>query len=331
MEREEQTTHVSLLRLLMAGLTGVGVDGRAVARRAGLPAGALAGHSDRVPVGYLHRLWRVSLEETSDPYLGIKAAGHWRFGMLQLTDYLFAAAPTLGEAVADTVRYLAQANTAANEVRLTGHPDEAATITYQVRSGDPEVDAVASQFALGAMLSLARHAIGREVRPLHLGLTSAPPRPGDLARPFGARQVDFGTGACTMTLAAADLARPLPGADPALAAALRGHAASVIAAQTAAATWTDLLRLDLAAHLADDDLSLAAAARRLTVSPRSLQRRLGEEGTSWREVVDGVRRERAALLLGRGLGKTAVAARLGFSDARALRGVLHRWETGPAD
>lgn len=330
MEPDQPTTHVSLLRLELAGLTGVGLDVQAAARRAGLPDGALAGARDRIPVGCLHRLWRVGLDETSDPYLGIRAIGHWRFGMLQLTDYLFAAAPTLGEAITDTVRYLGRANTAANEVRLTATVGEDATITYQVRSGDPEVDAVASQFALGAMLSLARHAAGREVRPLHLGLTSAPPT-YYRDRPFGAHAVDYDAVACTMTLSAADLARPLPGADPALAAALRGHAASVIAALATASNWTDLLRLDLATHLADEDLSLAAAARRLTVSPRSLQRRLAEEGTSWRETVDGVRRERAALLLESGLSRTAVAARIGFSDARALRGVLRRWETGPAD
>jgi AraC-like DNA-binding protein len=85
----------------------------------------------------------------------------------------------------------------------------------------------------------------------------------------------------------------------------------------------------VSAHLADDGLSLPTVADRLAVSPRSLQRHLEEEGTSWREVVDGIRRDRAAVLLARGLSRTAVAARLGFSDARSLRGALRRWGAGP--
>jgi len=77
------------------------------------------------------------------------------------------------------VRYsaLLATATAAIEVGLAGGEDGGATFTYQIRSGDPDVDAVASQFAL---------------------------------------------------------ALPLPGADAPLAAVLRLHAASVIAARCSA-------------------------------------------------------------------------------------------------
>lgn len=331
------TAHVSVARLVLAGLEGTGGDRGALARQAGLPAQVLAGNSARVPAAYLSRLWRLGLAGTGDPCLGVRAAGQWRSGRLHLIDYLFQTAATLCEAITGFVRYYPPLlNTAANDVRLAGREGGGATFTLQVRSGDPDVDAVASQFGLGVVLSLARHAADREVRPLHLGLASAaPPRYRELAGRFGARRIDFGTEYFTMTLAPADLALPLPGADAPLAAVLRQHAASVIAAQATAAAraagpgWADGLRQVVTAHLADDGLSLPAAAGWLAVSPRSLQRHLEEEGTSWREIVDGVRRDRAAVLLARGLSRTAVAARLGFSDARALRGALLRWGAGP--
>jgi AraC-like DNA-binding protein len=315
------TAHVSVARLVLAGLAGEDGDCGALARQADLPACVLAGDSDRVPAGCLSRLWRLGLAGTNDPCLGVKAASQWRFGRLHLMDYLFVAAATLAEAITGLVRYSALLNTAANEVRLSD-----ATVSYQVRSGDPDVDAVASQFALGVVLSLARHAVGREVRPLRLRLVSAAPsRYRELADRFGVHRIEFGAERSTMTLAAADLSLPLPGADAPLAAVLREHAVGVIAAQAAASIWADGLRQFIAAHLADDGLSLPAAARRLALSPRSLQRRLQEEGTTWREILDTARRDRAAVLLPGGLSRTAVAARLGFSDARALRGALRRW------
>ena len=45
------------------------------------------------------------------------------------------------------IRFSALLNTAPNAIRLT--PDERgdATLTYQIRSGNPEVDAMASQFS----------------------------------------------------------------------------------------------------------------------------------------------------------------------------------------
>ena len=42
---------------------------------------------------------------------------------------------------------------------------------------------------------------------------------------------------------------------------------------------------------------------------------LYKEDTNWLELVDAVRRDRATVLLARGLSRTAVAARLGFSYA----------------
>ena len=175
-----------------------------------------------------------------------------------------------------------------------------------------------------------RHAVGREIRPLHLGLVSAAPRRyRELAGRFGAHRIDFGAESATMTLAPADLPLPLLDADAPLAAVLQEYAAAMIATQADTAAWADQLRQVITAQLAGDGLSLPAAARQLAVSPRSLQRRLADEGTSWRELADEVRRDRAAVLLAHGRSRTAVAARLGFSDARALRGARRRWDAGP--
>lgn len=323
------TAHASLARLVLDGLTHAGCDGRALARRAGLPAEGLSGESARVPTERLSGLWRLGLAVTNDPCLGIKVASHWHFGQLRLTDYLFGTAATLAEALEGLERYSAVLNTAANEIRLTGGEGGYMTVTYQIRSGDPDVDLAASQFALASVLFHARHALGREVRPAYLGLMAAAPlRHRDLASHFGVGRIDFGAESCTMTLAPADLACPLPDAAPRLRTVLLEHATSAIAAQAAALTWKGWLREVVAAHLADDGLSLSAAARRLALSPRTLQRRLEEEGTTWREFSDAVRRERTGQLLAQGMNATAVAAHVGFSDARALRGARRRWEGG---
>jgi AraC-like DNA-binding protein len=323
----EPTAVGGVARLVLAGLEKAGGGYAALARQAGVPADGLVGNSARVPTECLVRLWRLGLFETDEPYLGFKVANQWRFGQLDLTDYLFQTAPTLGDAITGMVRFSALLNTAANDVWLTEGERGGMTVTYQIRSGDPEVDAMASQFALGTVLMRARYAVRREIRPLHLGLTSsAPRRHYGLADMSGARRIDFGAESSTVTLAFADLSLPLPDANAALEAVLEDHAADMIAAQRGTGRWTDRVRPFVAANLASDGLSLPEAARRFAMSPRTLQRRLTEEGTNWWDVVDGVRRDRATVLLTRGLSRAAVAARLGFSDARALRAALHRWE-----
>jgi AraC-like DNA-binding protein len=94
--------------------------------------------------------------------------------------------------------------------------------------------------------------------------------------------------------------------------ALQAEIAALVAAERGVAPLVLALRRELAA--AHGSLDLAAAARRLGLSPRSLQRALAQEGASFRtEQADA--RFRAAEELLRGDDQlAAVAARVGLSE-----------------
>jgi AraC-like DNA-binding protein len=81
----------------------------------------------------------------------------------------------------------------------------------------------------------------------------------------------------------------------------------------------------LAECLHDHDILLGAAALRLHVSPRTLQRLLEQEGTSWRVEVDRARSEQAARLRQVGASQSQAARRLGYADERSLRRAARRW------
>jgi AraC-like DNA-binding protein len=99
----------------------------------------------------------------------------------------------------------------------------------------------------------------------------------------------------------------------------------MIVSPDAALAWTARLQALLVQRLPHQEASLSSAAHQLAVSPRTLQRRLTEEGTSWREQVDAFRRQQAALLLAEGKTRQSVALRLGYRDDRTLRRAMHRW------
>jgi AraC-like DNA-binding protein len=62
------------------------------------------------------------------------------------------------------------------------------------------------------------------------------------------------------------------------------------------------------------------------MSPRTLQRRLASSGTSHRDLLDEIRRERARHLLSdRTLAIADVAGRLGFSETSAFFRAFRRW------
>ena len=73
-------------------------------------------------------------------------------------------------------------------------------------------------------------------------------------------------------------------------------------------------------------------ARRLGTSSRSLGRRLAEEGTSFKELVNELRRELAQRYLEQGVHRPkSIAALLGYKDLSAFHHAFRRWTgTTPA-
>lgn len=79
--------------------------------------------------------------------------------------------------------------------------------------------------------------------------------------------------------------------------------------------------------------SLPVTARLLHLTPRTLHRRLTEEGTSFRAILDDVRRGLAVEHLRSGkLGVEEIAFTLGYTDAANFRRAFKRWESvSPAE
>ncbi|MDP1611179.1 MAG: AraC family transcriptional regulator [Sulfuritalea sp.] len=122
----------------------------------------------------------------------------------------------------------------------------------------------------------------------------------------------------------------------------RDEAALTLFLADAPASITTLYRRDRALALRvrehlraalPEHLALPAIARRLFLSPRTLHRRLEDEGTSFRAIKDGLRRELAIDWL----TKTArplsrIGADLGFADAAAFYRAFTAWTgSGPRD
>ncbi len=90
------------------------------------------------------------------------------------------------------------------------------------------------------------------------------------------------------------------------------------------------LRAVLAAATPFAALDVIAAARRLAMSRATLARRLARDGTTFQDVKDELRRDRAiALLAETALTSAEIAERLGFSEASAFQRAFRDW-TGVA-
>jgi AraC-like DNA-binding protein len=94
---------------------------------------------------------------------------------------------------------------------------------------------------------------------------------------------------------------------------------------------TEAVREILSANLAAHEISLQSVARELAMSRRTLQRRLAEQQTNWRTELDAARRNESTRLKRQGASNKVIAARLGYSDTRALRRAVRRWNEASSD
>jgi AraC-like DNA-binding protein len=81
----------------------------------------------------------------------------------------------------------------------------------------------------------------------------------------------------------------------------------------------------LAGLLGDGVLDIGRLARLTGRSQRSLQRQFLAEGTSFSEVLDGVRRDRALELRAQGRRMTDIVDELGYANASVLSHAMRRW------
>lgn len=144
-----------------------------------------------------------------------------------------------------------------------------------------------------------------------------------LAHVFGG-EVRFEQPANRLLFDAAVLDLPLRASDPAALRLARAACEQALAEMDPRRALADRVRVALSDGRGGFR-ALPEVARRLGVSARTLKRRLAREGTSFRAVIDGVRRERAGVMLREGSTLAEIAGRLGYADAAGFSRAFRRW------
>jgi AraC-like DNA-binding protein len=320
------TESVVVPRFIATAATRGRREAESLARTAGLPNVLRDPETSRVPSTRTYQLWGAVVAQTERPDAGLLTAACYRPGLLDVFDYLMSSAPTVGEGLTKAAAHLHLISS--NSLLTVEEQGDEVTICYDVRHGEPELRGVVAEFALGVLTTQLRHTTGTALSPLRVGFTHRAPRHHTgYAAVFGSAQVDFGAAADTITLHRRDLEQPLATADPALATIMLRAAAALPPPRLPDACAVPGLHAVIAAQLPGGRPSLTEAARRLAISPRTLQRRLGESGTTWRAQLDAVRREQADGLCQEGAGPDQRAVRLGFAESRSLRRAMSRWDT----
>lgn len=301
-------------------MRSLGHDPRPLLARCGLSEAMLADEDRLVPLQSAFDLMAISAEATRLPDFGLRAAEVQDVGALGPVALAMQNAPTIAAAIEYLTRYLSVQSPALamslhrHSERVPGsvelrydpsangrlryvpqvvdHGLALAHLTLRLLAGEP--------YALRGVSLTARPAGSTRVYAQFFGA------PIHSAQPFDA-----------LHLSPAMLSVPVVSARPTLlriaADYLQRHAPSPGATMAAA------VRRALAHSLAQARLDRTTIASILGLHPRTLQRRLSAEGTSFDTLRDEVRREAALRYLGdSGYAIAEVAGLLGFSEQSAF-------------
>jgi AraC-like DNA-binding protein len=94
-----------------------------------------------------------------------------------------------------------------------------------------------------------------------------------------------------------------------------------------ARSFVDEVKSVLRRSMSGQRLGVEKLAQEVRMSPRTLQRRLGEVGTSYQKLLDDVRRDTARhLLVDTELAVGEIAFILGFEELNSFTRAFHGWE-----
>ena len=274
-----------------------------------------------MPPADLAAVWREGTRLYGRGTLGMAAAMAAPTGRL-IVDYVSSTSATLRQALEQVARYH-RLITRNGDMRLRPEGDG---MILEVLPNLP-LAAIPPQVFEYSMSTIARRVLdytGQRVRGVQFPHAPLGPRE-DYLRALGV-PVQFEADTAGVLLDAELLEAPCRGHDPNLYKVVRAHAELLLQQQAQDSSMRAQARRVVLGAIAQGEPEVAAVARSLATSERSLQRRLQEEGTSFREVVDDARKQLAVGYLGdRRLAVSEVAYLLGYSEAGAFVRAFKRW------
>ncbi|WP_333573976.1 AraC family transcriptional regulator [Sphingomonas sp.] len=189
----------------------------------------------------------------------------------------------------------------------------------------PEPD-LSVDVSFAFLLSLGRRGTGQKLTPLRLELTRSGSPTTEQTNFFGCPILN-GQARDTLVLKAADLDRPFPGHNAELIEILIPALEESFSRLRPRSSFSEQVKDALKRGFASGRPEVSTVARNLGTSERTLQRRITDEGSSFRALVQEARKELSRKLLSDPYADVAeVACLLGFQDTTSFYRAFRMWE-----
>ncbi|MGO1502940.1 MAG: AraC family transcriptional regulator [Marinobacter sp.] len=299
-----------------------GLNYQSMLSEAGLPTDILEQPENLISFKRLALLLEICAERSCNPLFGLQYGTHQGIDCFGPLLYLLKNANTVGESLNELVQYF-HLHSSGAQLSLEKQGD-LVVLGYNPISLDNVSTRQACELAMGVGRVLLRTLLGRHWQPHGVYFQTSPTTPSvAYKRSLGvAPQFNSTTNAWVFSAHLLDL--PLSEADPVLHSLMQKHVSDMdqLSVQELPSYVTHLLR----SFLPNGRVTLELIADYMMLSPRSLQRYLAEQNTSFHELLEDTRRSLATRYLKESqMSLTELAGVLGYSDLAAFSRAFNRW------
>ena len=308
---------------IVRAMRASGIEVEPVLAEIGMDPSLLEGGYSRYSQEQISQLWRKALALTGDEDFALRVAAEIRPATFHVVGYAMSCSATLGRALHRLARYCRLISDSATAT-ITEAGDTTALEFLFDTGGDPVI-AQTIDTVLAGILAFCRWILDDRIRPAEVRLQHGRPANDAGYRAFFQAEIHYGSTQNCIIFRREDLERPILAADEELASMLDTVANRYLEQRMSGRMGVRVRDL-LIAGLADGIASKTDVARQLNLTERTLLRRLKAEGTTFADVLNGLRQELAFQYLERpGATIADVAYRLGFSDENTFSRAFKRW------
>jgi AraC-like DNA-binding protein len=307
-------------------LKELGISIPAILRRAGLPRDMFDQTRILVTTSELFALWRAIEAVSSDPLIGL------RLGVETKTERF----NPMGIAALSTQNLLAAAEHMARYKKLTAPEEILIQLDEQELSigfrwllavdAEPQV---LTDYCFSWMLSIARHGTGTQLNPLRVEYVQRRANLRAIERNLSCKLV-CGASRNAIIFRASDATAPFVTRNAELLDLLAPQFEEQLRQYKDEDSFIELVHRAIQDRLTGQRPSIDAISQVLHMSPRTLQRRLQESGSSFQRVLDEARHQMARYYLSNSVLELNEAAYLlGFEDPNSFGHAFRTWEGVP--
>ena len=305
-----------------------GIDTEPALLGAGISRSQLSQDDIGLSVGSQYRFLELAAAEADDSLLGLHVAAEMDVRAVGILFYLTGSSRTVSEALENLARY-SQTTNEALVGEISRQKDEVILAVRHLQEFDEPHRQFFELLALWFIRTLQQET-NRDFTLSRVTFTHG--RNADLREVHRLLRcpVDFAQGQDSWVLPQRVMDLPIVSGDTQLLKILTAHADDLLAEKHSVTGLQSTVASQLASLLPSGESRAAVVARQLGMSPRSLTRHLAEEGTTFGEIVEQLRRRLASRYLADDrMSVQQIAWLLGYSEVGAFNHAYKRW-TGTA-